>query len=221
MLERKKIAMILAEFLGAAILTAVVLAVSKTNIGIPYFVSLIAGLALAAGTMVFGAVSGAHFNPAITISLWTARQIKTLPALAYIAAQMLGGLVAYLLYSYIVNATLQQGGGEYKSRVLVAEAAGAFVFALGWAATVYHKLDRSKSAFVVGAAFVVGVTVASLGSAGYLNPAVALGAQSWVWGTYVLGPILGAIIGFNVYALLFAPAESLVSRSNSGGSKKK
>lgn len=213
MFERKKIAMVLAEFLGAAILTAVVLAVSKTNIGIPYFVSLMAGLALAAGMMVFGSISGAHFNPVVTIGLWTARQVKTLPAIAYIAAQLLGGFVAYLLYTYIVDSTIRSVG-EYNSRVLVAEAVGAFVFALGWAATVYHKLDAAKSAFVVGGSFIVGVTVASLGSAGFLNPAVALGAQSWVWGTYVLGPILGAIIGFNLYALLFAPANSLL------GSKK-
>jgi glycerol uptake facilitator-like aquaporin len=213
MFERKKIAMVLAEFLGTAVLTAVVLAVSKTNIGIPYFVSLMAGLALAAGMMVFGSISGAHFNPVVTIGLWTTRQVKTLPAIAYIAAQLLGGFVAYLLYTYIVDSTIRSVG-EYNSRVLVAEAVGAFVFALGWAATVYNKLDVAKSAFVVGGSFIVGVTVASLGSAGFLNPAVALGAQSWVWGTYVLGPVLGAIIGFNLYALLFAPANSLLGKKN-------
>jgi aquaporin Z len=218
MFERKKIAMVLAEFLGTAILTAVVLAISKTNIGIPYFVSLIAGLALAAGMMVFGSISGAHFNPVVTIGLWTARQVKTLPAIAYIAAQLLGGFVAYLLYTYIVDSTIRSVG-EYNSRVLVAEAVGAFVFALGWAATVYNKLDAAKSAFVVGGSFIVGVTVASLGSAGFLNPAVALGAQSWVWGTYVLGPVLGAIIGFNLYALLFAPANSLLGSKKSSNKK--
>lgn len=206
--ERKKIAMIMAEFLGAAILTAAVLAVSKSNVGIPYFVSLIAGLTLAAGTLVFGAVSGAHFNPLVTIGLWSARQVKTLVAVVYIAAQLLGGAVAYLLYTYLVNNTVQNVG-EFDSRVLVAEAAGAFVFALGWAATVYHRLEAGKAAFVVGASFVVGVMVASVASAGLLNPAVALGVRSWEWGTYVLGPVLGGVIGFNLYALLFAPSSAL------------
>jgi hypothetical protein len=37
-----------------------------------------------------------------------------------------------------------------------------------------------------------------------LNPAVALGAQAWVWGTYVLGPVVGALVGVNLYAYLFA-----------------
>ena len=75
---------------------------------------------------------------------------------------------------------------------------------------MYHKLDAGKSAFVVGGSLIVGIIVASVGSAGVLNPAVALGLHTFEWGTYVLGPVLGAIIGFNLYALLFAPADSLV-----------
>lgn len=214
LLERRKIAMVLAEFLGTAILTSVVLAISKSNVGIPYFVSLIAGLTVAAGTLVFGAVSGAHFNPIITIGLWTARRIKTLPAIVYVAAQLLGGSVAYLLYKYLVDTPLQYVG-EYDPRVLVAEAVGAFVFTLGWAAAVYNKFDNGKRAFAIGGAFTVGIIVASVGSAGLLNPAVALGAHVWVWGTYVLGPVLGGIIGFNLYALLFAPVSTLTADAES------
>lgn len=208
--ERRKVAMVLAEFLGTALLTAVILAVSKSSVGLPYFVSLAAGLTIAAGMIVFGSISGAHLNPVVTIGLWTARKVKTLPAIVYVAAQMLGGISAYLLYTYLVNSSLQNLG-EYNSRVLVAEAAGAFVFALGWSAVVYNKLSGGKAAFVVGASFALGVLVASLGGAGILNPAVALGAHSWVWGTYVLGPVLGGIIGFNLYALLFAPASMLAT----------
>ncbi len=220
LLERKKIAMILAEFLGTAVLTAVVLAVSKSNLGVPYFVGLAAGLAIAAGTLVFGAVSGAHFNPAITIGLWSARRVKTLPAIVYVAAQLLGGIVAYLLYTYFVNSHWSNTG-TYDARVLVAEAVGTFVFSLGWAAAVYNKLEVGKAAFVVGGSLVLGILVASVASSALLNPAVALGMRSWVWGTYALGPILGAIIGFNLYALLFAPANSLVVPGIGTKTKKK
>jgi len=208
LLERKKIAMLGAEFLGTAVLTAVVLAVSKSNIGIPYFVSLLAGLTVAAGTLMFGAASGAHFNPIVTIGLWTARQFKTLQALLYVVVQLLGATAAYALYTYLVDNSLPSNTAQYDPRVLVAEVAGAFVFSLGWAAAVYHKLEGGKAAFAVGASLTIGIIVASVGSAGILNPAVALGVQSWVWGTYVLGPVLGAIIGFNLYALLFAPSNA-------------
>jgi len=209
LLERKKIAMIMAEFLGTAVLTAVVLSVSKSNLGIPYFVGLAAALSIAAGTLVFSSVSGAHFNPAITLGLWSARRIKTLPAVVYVAAQLLGGIVAYLLYTYFVN-THWANTGHYNARVLVAEAVGTFVFALGWAAAVYNKLDVGKAAFAIGGSFFLGVLIASVVSGGLLNPAVALGLRSWGWGTFVLGPVLGAVIGFNLYALLFAPTNSLV-----------
>lgn len=208
LLERRKIAMVVAEFLGTALLTAVILAVSKSSIPIPYFVGIAAGLAAAVGIVVFGAISGAHLNPVVTIGLWTARKIKTWPAIAYILAQLLGGAAAYLLYTQLIDSSLRNAS-EYNSRVLIAEAVGAFVFTLGWAAAVYRKLETGKAAFTIGSALFLGMLVASMGSAGLLNPAVALAAHTWVWGTYVLGPILGGIIGFNLYALLFAPPSTL------------
>ena len=220
MFGRKKIAMLMAEFLGTGILTLVVLAVSKSNIGIPYFIAIAAGLTIAAGTLVFGAVSGAHFNPAITLGLWSARRIQALPALVYVAVQLLGGICAYLLYTYFVK-TSWPNTAEFDSRVLVAETVGAFVFALGWAAAVYNRLEVGKAAFVVGASLVLGIFVASVGSAGLLNPAVALGMRSWELATYVLGPVLGAVIAFNLYALLFAPVKELLVEDKPVVAKKK
>lgn len=218
MFERKKIAMLVAEFLGTAILTAVVLAVAKSNLGYTYFVALAAGLVVAAGTMVFGAASGAHFNPIVTIGLLTVRRIEPTPAILYVAAQLLGGVAAYFLFSYLVTPANLDNVGEYNSRVLVAESVGAFVFSLGWAAALYHKLEAPKAAFVVGASLALGIIVASVASAGLLNPAVALGTKNWIWGTYVLGPLLGGIVGFNLYALLFAPVSSLIIKDS--GTKK-
>ena len=204
--------MLVAEFLGTALLTVVVLAVSKSNIGVPYFVALAAGLTLATMVMVFGAVSGAHLNPAITLGLFSARRIKLLPALAYVAAQLLGGIAAYLLYTYFTDSTLSNDV-TFDSRVLVAEAAGAFILSTGIAAAVYQKLDGGRAAFTIGASLALGVMVAALGSGGVLNPAVALGLRTWEWGSYVLGPVLGAVIGFNLYALLFAPVGGLITKA--------
>ncbi|HSX32740.1 MAG TPA: aquaporin [Candidatus Saccharimonadales bacterium] len=209
-LTRSKIAMIVAEFLGTGVLTAVILAVSRSSVGLPYFVALAAGLVLVGLTMALGSASGAHFNPAITIGMWSARKVATLPAIVYVAAQVLGGIVAYLLYTYFVNAHWANSG-HFESRVMVAEAVGAFVFSLGWAAVVFQKMEGAKAAALVGISLILGIFVASTASAGLLNPAVALGLRMWVWGTYVLGPILGAVIGFNLYGLLFAPEGSFLA----------
>jgi len=204
MFGRKKIAMLVAEFLGTGVLTLVVLAVSKSTIGIPYFVAIAAGLVLVAMTLALGAVSGAQLNPAITLGLWTVRKVKTVPALAYVAAQLAGGYAAYWLYTYFIGQTWANATGKFEAKILIAEAVGALIFSIAWAAAAYQRLEVGKAATVVGVGLMLGAIVASSVSYGLLNPAVALGVRSFSW-VYVLGPILGAIIGFNIYGFLFAP----------------
>jgi len=210
MFGRNKVAMIVAEFLGTATLTSVVLTmVYAPSGGYPsFFVAAGVGLVLVAVTLALGRVSGAQLNPAITIGMWSARLVKTLPAIVYIAAQLLGGVVAYALFSYFTKGNFP-ATGKFDSHILVAEAVGTFVFSLGWAAAAYQKYETGKAAATVGVSLMLGVIIASVASAGLLNPAIALGAKNWVWGTYVLGPVLGSVIGFNLYALLFAPKETL------------
>ncbi|HKU18066.1 MAG TPA: aquaporin [Candidatus Saccharimonadales bacterium] len=220
MFSRNKIAMIVAEFLGTGILTGVVLTVGRSSVGLPYFVALAAGLVLIGATLALGPVSGAQLNPAITLGLWSARKVRTLPALVYIAAQLAGGICAYLLYSYLANATWHNSG-HFESRVMVAEAVGTFVFSLGWAASVYQRWENGKAAATVGVSLILGILVASSASAGLLNPAVALGMHTWVWGTYVLGPVLGAVLGFNLYDLLFAPESGLLAATGVSAKTKK
>lgn len=210
MLTRKKAAMILAEFLGTGFLTLAVLAVSKSSIGLPYFIAIAAGLVVATVTLTLGAVSGAHLNPLITIGLWSVRRIKALPAIVYIAAQLLGGIAAYFLFSYLIGQPWHNSG-SFEAKVLIAEALGGFVFSLGFAAVVFQRLRGGQAAAVIGMSLTLAILVASAGAGGIINPAVALGARSWVWGTFALGPVLGGIIGFNLYSLLFAPASELVA----------
>jgi len=216
MLGRNRLAVVVAEFLGTGALALIVLTVQHSTIGLPYFVALAAGLMIAVMTVALGTVGGGHFNPAVTIGMWTTRQIKTIPAVAYIVAQMLGAWAAYYLYVYFAKMSLQPIGGHYDSHVLVAEAVGAFVFSLAWAAAVFNRYLNGKTAVTVGGGFVLAVIIASSASLGIVNPAVALSDRAFQvfgpmgWGTYALGPVLGAVIGFNLYALLFAPESSLL-----------
>ncbi|HWT55949.1 MAG TPA: aquaporin [Candidatus Microsaccharimonas sp.] len=205
MFARNKIAMVVAEFLGTAVLTLVVLAVQRSTIGIAYFVAIAAGLAVASLSYVFSNASGAHFNPAVTIGAWTARRVKTLPAITYIVAQLLGAWAAYGIYTYFVNSSLQEIGGHATFRIFVAEAVGAFLFVFIWAAVAAQRL----SANLVGAGLTLGIIVASVASIGFVNPAVALGARAWdIWGsmgwaTYVAGPVVGGLLGYNLYEAIF------------------
>lgn len=214
MLSRKKLAMLVAEFLGTGILTLVVLSVQRSQLGLAYFVAIAAGLAVIALTYTLGHVSGAHMNPALTFALWTARRIKTVPALLYIAVQLLGGWAAYALYKYFVSTDVQAVTQAFSGRIMVAEAIGAMVFALAWSAAAYNRFENARFAALAGLSFTIAIIVASAASLGLANPALAVGARAWEvfgengWGNYLLGPILGAVIGTNLYGLLFANPEA-------------
>jgi glycerol uptake facilitator-like aquaporin len=198
------IATLVAEFLGTGALTLMILSVQRSNIGVPFFVAIAAGLMVTLMTFALWTVSGAHFNPALTIAAWTGRKISTVNAVLFVAAQMLGAWGAYYLYTYYVKNGLQPVGGHFSGRILTGEAVGAGLFAFGWAAANYQRVTTGATAAFAGLAYMVGIVTASTVAIGLLNPAVALGIRSWVWGTYVLGPVVGAVIGFNLYNLLFA-----------------
>jgi len=214
MFSKRKIAALVAEFLGTGILAFVVLTISRSQIGIPYFVAMAAGMAVVVTGLALQ--RDVQLNPAYTLALWTGRRISTLKAVLFIAVQLLGGLSAYLLFKYFSRGEVQALPTAYDERLLVAEALGAFAFAFIAAGALYQRLHFFVRAAVTGGAYAIGVWVASAASQGaFINPAVALANNSWSWSTFVLGPVLGAIIGVNLYGLLFAPrAEAAADKTN-------
>lgn len=219
-----KLAVLLAEFLGTGVLTYVFLSLQHSSIPVPYFVSIAVGLALAVVTFMFARVSGAHFNPAITLGLWSARKIKALVAVPYIVVQCFGAWVAYVLFNYLFAQPVQafyQQQPAWDLKVVVAEAVGALVFSLGWAAALYRSRENNNAfAAFVGVAFAIAILVASVASVGLVNPAAAIGTRFFhiwsgaAWGTYVLGPVVGAVVGFNLYDVLFRRDPSAVTASS-------
>lgn len=218
MFGKRKVAAIAAEFLGTGVLTLLILSVQRSTIGVPFFVALAAGLTLALMVLALGKASGPQLNPAITIGLWTARRVSTARAVVYIAAQLLGAWAAYYLYIYLVRGALQPVGGHFAGRILVAEAVGTGIFAFGWSAAIYQKFSATATATTAGLAYIVGIIAASPAAIGLLNPGVALGIRAWVWGTYVLGPVVGAVIGINLYELLFTDSKGGVLAAAANGS---
>jgi len=217
------------ELLGTGILTFLILSIRSSQVGISYFVALGAGLAIATLTFVLGTTSGAHLNPALTLALWTTRKVKTVPAILYIAVQLAAGAGAYALYAYLFNTHLPNAATHFDARIMVAEALGTFVFVWGWVAASTRKLEGLQFAAIAGSSFAVGMIVASIvvvssmgkvPSDGIINPAVAWGLHSWVWGTYVLGPVVGAVIAANVHTYLFAASETTTTSAKASVASK-
>lgn len=218
MLRKNTLAMVVGEFLGTAVLAGAVLALSNSNVGqMPWFIAASAGLTLALLVMLFANITGAVFNPALSIGLWTVRKLQTVQAIAYILAQFAGAAAAFALYCYFVNISLgkidNKGFTDFTPRVMVAELVGMVIFSMGVAAAVYQRLSLGAKAFAIGGGLTVGALVATLGSGGILNPAVALSVHQFGLWTYVLGPVLGAVLGFNLYNLLFVDNEAEASRT--------
>ena len=206
MIKQNKYVAPLSEFIGTAILATVVLAVSGRS-AMPYETALFSGITLALLVLIFGPFSGAHINPVVTIGMWTVKKIQTSTAIVYIGAQMLGGFAALQMNEMLIDTTLSnRAGKEFDWRVLVAEAIGAAIFTFAVAAAVGRSRDQNKTAIMAGGGLMLGIIAASLVSNGILNPAVAVGVRSWSL-AYAVGPVLGAIIGMNIYSLIFSPVE--------------
>jgi glycerol uptake facilitator-like aquaporin len=207
MFERKKIAMLVAEFIGTYALASAVLAMAGRT-SFPFFGAAAAGITLALVVLVIGSTSGSHINPAVTFGLWTLRKVSTKQAAAFITTQMLGGFVALRTNQYLMNQVFENTTtANWDWRVVVAEVIGTFIFTFGIAAAVYKAYEGAQRAATIGASLFVGVLLASFGAAGALNPAVALGTNSWSV-SYVVAPLVGAVIGMNMYKYVFAVSES-------------
>lgn len=218
MFSKQRVAPVAAEFLGTALLVMVALVMTETT-AVSYFVATSLAITISVIVMFFGSVSGAHVNPAITFGMWTARKISTLRGIAYIVAQFLGALATWQLFQYLTDKTLPSKATSYSTPMLVAEVVGTAIFAMGVTAALTRGLDALQSALTYAAAIFSGILVASIATAGYINPAIALGERSWS-SVYVLGPLVGGLIGVNLYTMLFAPSRA-TARVAAKSSKKK
>lgn len=187
----------LSEFLGTFGLSFIVLLSVASNNAI-VSVPVVAGLTLALFVYTIGSISGCHINPAVTLGLLSVRKISMKETIYYIIAQLLGAFVA-VLFAGAFGFTNGVVVGAWDGRVFFAEMFGAIFFAFGIASVVYDKVKDDTSGLVVGGSLLFGILISVLlGAAGILNPAVAMALSSLNF-AYLLGPIVGAILGFQLY----------------------
>lgn len=186
----------LAEVIGTFVLVMVVLNVSRY--GLPFFTAIGAGVAIATIYSAVGKFSGGHFNPAITLGMFSIRELTFVRTITYIIAQALGALGAWQLYEYLTERTLKNATTAFDWRIMIAEAVGMVIFTMAVAAIVKQKVEGWQAAATYGLAYFVGLTVAGLASNGILNPALALGVRSFDL-NYFIGPVVGTLVGMGLY----------------------
>jgi glycerol uptake facilitator-like aquaporin len=169
-----------AEWLGTAFLLAAVVGsgimaqkLAGGNVALALLCNAIpTGAILAVLILVFGPISGAHFNPAVTLAFSIRGELPWLLAAAYIIAQLIGALVgvwvAHLMFElplFQLSITQRTGAGQW-----LAEAVATF----GLLLTILGCAARTPSAIP----YAVGLYITSAywftASTSFANPAVTI-----------------------------------------------
>jgi len=184
-------------------------------------IGLVHAFGLFALIMTFGAVSGGHFNPVVTIAAAIQKRIDVVDGVVYILAQLSGGILGSLLVKAILldegnlsgygNAEVSDAIGN-NLHGFVVEGLGAFVLVLVICAVALNPRARQEWApLAIGATlgFLVMIfgplTGGSFNPARWFGPALigdGLEAQDLV--PFVLGPLAGALLATAVYKFVIA-----------------
>ncbi len=215
--RRAAAATLLSEVLGTFALvffSAGAVAVDAASDGAvaPIGMGIAAGLIVVAMIFALGHVSGAHINPVVTLAFRLAGRIGSLRALAYVAAQLIGSVLAGLAIVAIVGdagdagATAPRIGGV--DAAFLAEVILTFFLVLTiMGVATDERAQGGFAAIAVGS--YVGLAILAWGPVGNasMNPARSLGpaifggewSAHWI---YWVGPIVGSTLAVLVYSLL-------------------
>ncbi len=193
-----------AEFFGAFILTLTVTSSIFSAAGVP--TAIWVGLSLMMLIFTIGAISGGHYNPAVTVGMLAMRKISVKDGIFYILAQALGGIAVWGL-GMAINLQLPAFQTGFSVFTLVAEAIGMAVFAFGIAGAMSKSHGPLQTAGIIGLSLIVGAYIAGgIGSYGIINPAIALGVHIWSI-PYLVGPLIGSVIGMYLYKFMSEKAN--------------
>lgn len=167
-----------------------------------------------------GHISGAHFNPAVTIAFAAARHFPLSNVPVYIAAQLIGALAASMLlrgmFGNIANlgATLPAGSAG-QSFLLEIVLTFFLMFVIISVATDVRAVGQAAAIAIGGtvgleAIFAGPISGASMNPARSLAPALVSGTWDSQW-LYIAGPVLGALAGAFVYVVIRAVPEENIA----------
>jgi aquaporin Z len=205
----------IAEFIGTFFL---VLTIGCTGIGAS--AGVIAPLAIGAALMVMvfagGHISGAHYNPAVTLGVLIRGKLKAADVIPYWIAQCVAAAIAAIVVSKILRAGVAVTPIAPKlGPALLAEF--LFTFALVYvvlnAATAEGTSGNSFYGLAIGMTVMTGAFAVGDISGGAFNPAVAigisiLGISTWnnIW-IYLVADFAAAVAAAVVFNLINPPAQ--------------
>lgn len=175
----------------------------------------VVGIALAFGSVVLvmvyamGHISGAHFNPAITIGFAVTGHFPWRRVPTYLLSQIVGATAAAFLLKAILGPVAALGAtrlhGISVSAGFLLEALATFFLALVIVSVATdRRAHRSAAGLAIGLSVTMGAlfagpfTGASMNPARSIGPALASGAWAHLW-IYLAAPVVGALLAMVVY----------------------
>lgn len=169
---------------------------------------------------ILGPVSGAHFNPAVTMVFALRRDISMGLALAYVAAQVLGGVMgSFLAHAMFdlpvmqISQKLRTGGGQWLAEI---------VATFGLVATILAALKVNDRAIPMLVGLYITAAYWFTASTSFANPAVAIargfsdtfaGIRPADVPAFILAEVIGALIALAVIGWLFKPAGAGIGQA--------
>lgn len=194
---------------GGAIITSAYFFPTSSSL---LMIALAHGVALGLAVTIAMGISGGHINPAVTISMWVTKRIKSIEAAVYIVAQVIGAVIGasvFLVLPVQVGAASSWGLLSISPIVSVwqaiaIEALITFVLVIAVFGTCIDKRAPKIAGFGVGLALFAGILFAGPLTGAAANPARALGPEIATlnftnWYVYWIGPIIGAVIAALLY----------------------
>ena len=186
-------------------------------------VALAHGLALAILVSALGAVSGAHFNPAVTFGVWVAGAIGWRRGLAYVLAQLIGAiLAAWLAWAVIPNDVFRQNvgipqlfNGVTPLAGMAIEAVLTVVLMIAVFGTAVDPRAPKVGGLAIGLAITADILMGGALTGAAMNPARWFGpaAVTWNWDNsyvWIIGPLVGAGIAALFSRYIFLPEADLL-----------
>lgn len=188
------------------------------------------GIAIAFGSIIVimiyacGHISGAHFNPAVTIAFAIFGKTDKADVVPYILSQLFGAIAGSAVLRIFFGKVCDLGA-TFPNLELLKDAAilpltveymftALLMFVIMSVATDI-KAERSFAGIVIGLTILIGAAVAGPLTGGSFNPARTIGPAvmidnySYLW-IYILGPITGAITGAAAYQLISTSCCKLI-----------
>lgn len=217
---------LLAEFIGVFTLCFIgILAIGgPATVGAPGQSTLLGvafahGLALVVMIGALAAVSGAHFNPAVTVGLLLIRRIGGGQALGYIGAQLVGAVAASFLLSLLFGAQLPARGNPALangvapvSGIVLEVVATFFLVLVVIGSAVDKRAPQGVFPLLIGLTVTMDILAIGPLTGGAMNPARAFGpalvsghwANHWI---YWVGPLVGGALAALTAQWFLPPTE--------------